>query len=52
MRNWLKKLVAAAELVKITERIVACRDGADRLIPDNSPKIYEIGGICGFNLGI
>jgi hypothetical protein len=29
MRDWLKKLMAAAELVKITERIVACRDGAD-----------------------
>jgi putative PIN family toxin of toxin-antitoxin system len=29
MRDWLRKLMAAAELVKITERIVACRDAAD-----------------------
>ena len=26
---WLKKLMAAAELVTITERIVACRDPTD-----------------------
>jgi putative PIN family toxin of toxin-antitoxin system len=28
-RAWLKKLMAAAELVTITERIVACRDPTD-----------------------
>jgi predicted nucleic acid-binding protein len=29
MRDWLKKLMAAAKLVKIIERIAACRDAAD-----------------------
>jgi uncharacterized protein len=28
-RTWLKKLMAAAELVPITERIAACRDPTD-----------------------
>jgi putative PIN family toxin of toxin-antitoxin system len=28
-RAWLKKLMVAAELVTITERIVACRDPTD-----------------------
>jgi predicted nucleic acid-binding protein len=28
-RAWLKKLMAAAELVTITERIAACRDPTD-----------------------
>jgi putative PIN family toxin of toxin-antitoxin system len=28
-RSWLRKLMAAAELVRITERIAACRDPTD-----------------------
>src|SRR5438046_9602420 len=32
-RAWLRKLMSAAELVAITERIVACRDPTDHKVP-------------------